>query len=73
VFDAQANKLWFGDFDLTRDRDRLVNLASAIGEPVYLTREHPYRFEPPTPSALQEAARVPGSYVVRVEPEQEAT
>ena len=38
-------KIWFGDLNLTTDADRLKELASMVGEEIYVLREHDARFE----------------------------
>jgi hypothetical protein len=40
-----TGKIWWGDLDLVRDKARLVELAKALGEDVYILREHDGRFE----------------------------
>lgn len=44
VYGADGRKLWFGDVDLTKQRDALRQLAMKLGERLYVTRESPYRF-----------------------------
>ena len=38
-------KIWFGDFNVTKEYDKLKELAEALGESVYVLREHDARFE----------------------------
>ena len=38
-------KIWYGDLDVTNDEANLKELAAALGEPVYVLREHDARFE----------------------------
>jgi hypothetical protein len=44
LYDSKAAKLWYGDLDLTKSRDRVQALCNALGERIYVTREQPYRF-----------------------------
>jgi len=38
-------KFWWGDFDITKDGERLKAIASEIGEPIYVLNEMAGRFE----------------------------
>lgn len=67
LYDPAANKLWFGDLDLTDQIETLQGLASKIGEPIFVTREAPFRFNPPSAAQLAELAELPRSGVVRIE------
>ena len=50
VFDRRGREIWFGDLDLTLEGNKLRQLAAAVG-PVWITPEHPYRWQglPPEP------------------------
>lgn len=45
LYDSEAVKLWFGDFNVSRDGKRLQALADSLGETLYVTTEMPYRFQ----------------------------
>jgi hypothetical protein len=50
VFNANVctrsqGKIWFGDLDVTKDEAMLTSLAQALGEDVFVLREHDARFE----------------------------
>ena len=49
VFNANVfvkdGKLWFGDLDISKDGEKLQNLANDIGESVYVLREMDGRFD----------------------------
>ena len=38
-------KVWYGDLNLTTEFARLNDAAKAIGEPLYILREHDARFD----------------------------
>ena len=40
----KKEKLWFGDFNLTKDKNKLDTLAKALGTDIYLLREMDARF-----------------------------
>ncbi len=40
-----SGKVWFGDLDVTRDKEKLIRLSLELGEPVYVLREHDARFD----------------------------
>lgn len=44
IFDRSGLQRWFGDVDVTLERDKLEHLAGRIGS-IYLTPEKPYRFQ----------------------------
>lgn len=44
LFNEAGEQIWHGDFNLTRDEEKLRELAESIG-PIFLTREQPARFE----------------------------
>lgn len=56
IFDSSATKLWYGDVDVTKQRKALQELATRLSERIYVTRESPYRFSPPTTAKLNEDA-----------------
>lgn len=45
LYNAEAIKIWFGDVDITKSRTKLQELAKALGGPIYLTREQPWRWD----------------------------
>lgn len=45
VFVLGEGKIWYGDLDITRDREILENIASEIGKDLYILREMDGRFE----------------------------
>lgn len=51
-------KIWFGDLDLTIDRERLVRLANSLGEPLYVLREFDARFSTARDPAFHQAVTV---------------
>ena len=38
-------KIWYGDLDITKDRDELDKISLDLGEPLYILREMDARFE----------------------------
>lgn len=52
-----ARKIWFGDLDLTLDKQKLLKLAATLNEVIYVTSETPFRFEPPTVESLEKDIR----------------
>lgn len=70
VYDSAANKLWYGDIDLNRPADSagLRALVTALGEPVYVTREMPFRFDGATAQSLQSACLGEFPSAVRIDP-----
>lgn len=65
IFDSSATKLWFGDVNVTKQRNALQKLATRLQERIYVTRESPYRFSPPSVLDLEEGAAE--KFCVRVE------
>ena len=61
IFNAKAEKIWFGDLELGRDHDRiaLIELSKAEG-PIYILYEFDGRFlrEYPTPDYVRAVAAV---------------
>ena len=45
VCTKKHGKIWFGDLNITRDIDKLKELAIRIKDTVYVLREHDARFE----------------------------
>lgn len=45
IFSLGEGKLWYGDLDITRDRENLEKIASEIGKDLYVLREMDGRFE----------------------------
>lgn len=55
-----AGKVWFGDIDLNNPatRTHLIDLATDLGEPVYVLREHDARFKNEKAPLYDEAVEV---------------
>jgi hypothetical protein len=45
VFVLGEGKIWYGDLDVTKDREALEKIASEIGKDLYILREMDGRFE----------------------------
>jgi hypothetical protein len=45
VFTGTGGKIWYGDLDLTKDHKKLVEIATTLGEPLYVLREMDGRFK----------------------------
>ncbi len=45
VLTRTHGKVWFGDLYINKDGDKLKEIASQIGEPLYVLREHDCRFD----------------------------
>lgn len=62
VFNAnlctKAGKFWFGDLDLTEDKDKLQVLADEKGETIYVLREKDARFQNEAKPLLENAVAV---------------
>ncbi|MGD0885370.1 MAG: hypothetical protein ABSA46_10965 [Thermodesulfovibrionales bacterium] len=43
IFNARANKIWFGDMEIERDKEALLKLARRVG-PLYILAESDGRF-----------------------------
>lgn len=69
VLDARAQKVWYGDVDLTADASVLQSIADALGEPFYVARETPWRWNETDIEALEaEVATGERSSVVKISP-----
>jgi hypothetical protein len=59
VFNANIctadEKIWFGDIDITLDKQALIELASALSKEIYILREMDGRFENETTPLLEHA------------------
>lgn len=59
IFNANVctskGKIWFGDLDVTKDQEKLRTLAEALGEKVYVLREHDGRFDNENSPKLEKA------------------
>lgn len=51
-------KIWYGDIDLTLDKDKLATLAIELNEDIYVLRELDARFENEAAPKFEEAAVV---------------
>ena len=51
----ESGKIWFGDLDLTLDKDKLSTLASELNRDLYVLRELDARFENEENPRLTEA------------------
>lgn len=45
IFVLGEGKVWFGDLDVTKDRETLQSIATEIGKDLYILRELDGRFE----------------------------
>jgi hypothetical protein len=45
IFVLGEGKIWYGDIDVTKERDKLENIAKEIGKDLYILREMDGRFE----------------------------
>lgn len=45
IFTLSDGKIWWGDIDLTLDREKLKLIASELGEDLFILREMDGRFE----------------------------
>ncbi len=54
------DKIWFGDLDITKDKKKLDALAEALGERVYVLREHDARGRNEKSPNLKKAVHVGG-------------
>lgn len=43
IFNERAKRIWYGDIDIVRDREKLLNLADRLGT-LYILPEHKGRF-----------------------------
>ena len=44
IFVLGEGKIWYGDLDVTKDMDRLENIAKELGKDLYILREMDGRF-----------------------------
>ena len=44
IFVLGEGKVWYGDIDITKDKEKLENIASEIGKDLYILREMDGRF-----------------------------
>ena len=60
IFDKDGTQVWWGDLDLTEERDRLDSLAEECQETFYVTPEHGFRsdFNEVTTKMLKKDPRV---------------
>lgn len=67
---GKPRKIWFGDLDLTTDREQLLGLAKAEGETLKVLKEHDGRFTNEDKPRLDKAVatiEADGSYTVHEE------
>lgn len=62
LFDKDNQQIWFGDVDLTLDKENLQNLANEIGT-IYVTSEYPFRWD-----GLEKGKILYAENVVRFDP-----
>jgi len=43
IFNKDLNQIWWGDIDVTADKEKLDKIAEESGELFYVTPEHPFR------------------------------
>lgn len=65
IFDKDANQIWWGDVDVTRDKRKIQKIANLSNQTLYLTPEHPFRtdFNKVTKELLES-----DEYVIKVVP-----
>jgi len=44
VISPSKGKIWFGDLNITKEGKKLKEIATELGEPLYVLREHDARF-----------------------------
>lgn len=55
VYGSDGRKLWYGDIDLTKSEKDLTYLAKQLQESIYVTAEHPFRWETQDQKSLEGA------------------
>lgn len=55
---ASKGKIWFGDLDLTKDKEALIEMAKEEGENIYVLREYDARFENEETPKIDQAVAV---------------
>jgi hypothetical protein len=45
IFVLGEGKIWYGDIDVTKEREKLENIAKEMGKDLYILRERDGRFE----------------------------
>ena len=68
IYDKDGKKLWYGDVNLTKDKARLEQIAHMLDEPIYVTREQPFRWEEQTTESLENCTKGEYPSVVRIDP-----
>lgn len=71
VFNANVctrsrGKIWYGDLDVTRDERKLMELAAALDEDVYVLHEHDARFENEAKPRLDKARAVASAGSIQI-------
>ena len=59
-------KIWYGDIDVTKDEKALQKLAAALGEEVFVLREHDARFQTEADPRLDQARAVVSATEVKI-------
>lgn len=72
VFNANVctrshGKIWYGDLDVTKDEAMLKALAGALGEDVFVLREHDARFETEAAPRLDRARAIASAEGVTIQ------
>ena len=62
-----CGKIWYGDIDVTKDVALLKRLSAALGEDVYVLREHDARFETEASPLLDRARAVVSPAEVKIQ------
>jgi len=55
---TRAGKIWYGDLDLTADRDDLKRLARELGKNIYVLNEHDGKFAHEAATLIDKAIAV---------------
>ena len=53
LWDSNGTEIWFGDIDLTKENRKLEKARNLFDNPIYLTKEDPYRFEGFAPNNIE--------------------
>lgn len=59
VFNKAKEQIWYGDLSITNSERELRELAEAVGM-IYVTPEHPARFEGLDKALEEDSSRMPG-------------
>ena len=45
IFTLDEGKIWYGDIDITKEKEKLEQVSAQLGKPLYILREMDGRFE----------------------------